>query len=203
MSQLEMIQQAQKTLEESFAKKMSILRKQINEYSNIVDNLEMRSRRKALIFLRCQGVRNRRLQGSCPQHLLNTMGLKDIASNSIKVCHRLGMPNKDRPRPILVKFADVAVKSIVWRAKASLKTSSITLKEFLTRTRQTVFTRARLHFGIRACWTQDGVIIIKPSSDDGDRHKITSVAELNSLVARYPKKSGGEMSASSALSAKR
>ncbi|KAL4711439.1 hypothetical protein ACJJTC_016193 [Scirpophaga incertulas] len=80
--------------------------------------------------------------------LCYTMGLKDIASNYIQQ-----MPNKDRPRPILVKFADDAGKSIVWRAKASLKTSSITLKEFLTRTRQTVFTRARLRFGIRACWT--------------------------------------------------
>ncbi|KAL4707533.1 hypothetical protein ACJJTC_000285 [Scirpophaga incertulas] len=128
----------------------------------------MRSRRKALIFLGVKECETEDCKALVLNTLLNTMGLKDIASNTIKVCHRLGMPNKDRPRPILVNLR-----------------------------------MARLHFGIRACWTQDGEIIIKPSSDDGDRLKITSVAGLNSLVARYPKKSGGEMSASSALSAKR
>ncbi|KAL4709388.1 hypothetical protein ACJJTC_001184 [Scirpophaga incertulas] len=168
MSQLEMIQQAQKTLEETdefrtfrelIFNVLGILRKQINECSNIVDNLEMRSRRKALIFLGVKECETEDCKALVLNTLLNTMGLKDIASNSIKVCHRLRMPNKDRPRPILVKFADVAVKSIVWRAKASLKTSSITLKEFLTRTRETVFTRACLHFGIRACWTFNQALV--------------------------------------------
>ncbi|KAL4721190.1 hypothetical protein ACJJTC_000140 [Scirpophaga incertulas] len=137
-----------RTFRELIFNVLGILRKQINECSNIVDNLEMRSRRKALIFLGVKECETEDCKALVLNTLLNTMGLKDIASNSIK-------------------------------------------GDLFSHGR--VYTSVSGHVGH----------LIKPSSDDGDRHKITSVAELHSLVARYPKKSGGEMSASSALSAKR
>lgn len=220
MSQLTEILIAQKSLEESFIKKMGdleaqiqsagpakdtvakvaeefrtfrelmfsmlgLLRQQISECSRQLDVLETRHRRKTLIFL---GV-NEAAKEDCLTVALgianNQLALKNITASSIKVCHRLGSSSKEHQRPLLVRFSSVDVKSAVWRAKTALKGTSITVKEFLTKARQTIFTKARLHFGMRACWTQDGVIIIKVP--DNSRHKIAHIDDLNRLILKHPK----------------
>ncbi|KAF9419902.1 hypothetical protein HW555_003735 [Spodoptera exigua] len=163
---------------------LSLLRSQIQDFSKIVDSLDMRSRRKALIFT---GISENEVdcKAFIVEKLHSKLALKDITMDHITQCHRLGAPSKDRARPILVRFMKVDQKSAVWRAKQGLKGSSIAIKEFLTRTRQSVFSKARLHFGMRACWTQDGVIVIRTS--DGSRHRISSSDELDPLLVRYPK----------------
>lgn len=163
---------------------LGLLRTQILECSKVVDALEMRSRRKALIFTGLPED-DKDSKAHVLEVLQNKLLIRDITADNITTCHRLGTSNKDRPRPILVKFGDVSQKSTVWRAKTALKGSSIAIKEFLTRTRQLVFNRARLHFGMRFCWTQEGTIVIK--SSDGSRHKISSLAELEPLLVKYPK----------------
>ncbi|KAF9413602.1 hypothetical protein HW555_008247 [Spodoptera exigua] len=158
---------------------LSLLRSQIQDFSKIVDSLDMRSRRKALIFT---GISENEVdcKAFIVEKLHSKLALKDITMDHITQCHRLGAPSKDRARPILVRFMKVDQKSAVWRAKQGLKGSSIAIKEFLTRTRQSVFSKARLHFGMRACWTQDGVIVIRTS--DGSRHRISSSDELDPLL---------------------
>lgn len=167
---------------------MGLLRKQITECSRLVDGLETRTRRKALIFTGFAEAEKESCQALVLDVLHSKLGLHNITASSLKVCHRLGASNKGptRSRPILVRFTDVDHKSAVWKAKSALKGSTVTIKEFLTRNRQTVFSKARLHFGMPACWTQDGVIVIR--APDGTRHKISSLEELNPLLSRYPKK---------------
>ncbi|KAJ8723723.1 hypothetical protein PYW07_007703 [Mythimna separata] len=181
---------------------LGLLRKQIAECSRVVDGLETRTRRKALIFTGYAEADKEDCRALVLDTLHNKLALPDITATSIKVCHRLGAPSRGstRSRPILVRFSNIDHKSAVWRAKSGLKGSPITVKEFLTRVRQAVFSRARLHFGMSACWTQDGVIIIR--APDGTRLKITSMEELNPLLIKYPGKAG-ESSSSSNSGARR
>lgn len=164
---------------------LSLLRKQIQEFSNIADALNMRSRRKALIFTGFPETDTENCKSMILEKLHSKLSLKDITADHIKQCHRLGEAGEGRARPILVRFVKTELKSAVWKAKPGLKGSSIAIKEFLTKTRQTVFGKARLHFGMRSCWTQDGTIVIK--SSDGRRHKITTQEELGPLMVKYPK----------------
>ncbi|CAG9781772.1 unnamed protein product [Diatraea saccharalis] len=224
MSQLSEIMSTQRSLEESFIKKMhdleqqiqgagpgketvakvaeefrtfrelmfnmlGLLRKQINECCMQIEAIETRHRRKALILL---GVAESEKE-DCKEQvcgILNSkLGLKDISRNSLTVCHRLGSSSSsntdDNHRPILIRFAQVEARTSVWRAKTGLKGTGISVREFLTKSRQAVFSKARLHFGIRSCWTQDGIIFVK--SSDGKRHKVVLREELDSLIAKYPK----------------
>lgn len=178
-----------RTFRELMFSMLGLLRKQITECSRLTDGLETRTRRKALIFTGFAETDMEDCTALVLDVLHNKLALSDIVASSIKVCHRLGTSKKGttRSRPILVRFSSVDHKSAVWTAKAALKGSTVTVKEFLTRARQTVFGMARLHFGMPACWTQDGVINIR--SPDGKRHKITSLEELNPLLAEFPKKS--------------
>ena len=167
---------------------LGLLRNQITECSRLVDGLETRTRRKALIFTGFAEADKEDCQALVLDVLHNKLALPHITASSIKVCHRLGASSKEsrRSRPILVRFANVDHKHAIWKAKSALKGSAVTVKEFLTRARQNLFGRARLHFGMPACWTQDGVIVIRTS--DGKRHKITVFEELNPLLSKYPKK---------------
>lgn len=167
---------------------LSLLRQQIRDCAKQVDDLETRNRRKALIV---SGIAEKENE-DCTQMVLDIfhgkLGLNDISKSSIKVCHRLGTLNKQHHRPILVRFTSMDIKSVVWKTKSKLKGSSVSFKEFLTRSRQTVFGKSRLHFGMRSVWTQSGVIIIK--TPDGSFHKITTDEELVTLTMKYPKSSG-------------
>ncbi|KAF9799206.1 hypothetical protein SFRURICE_006466 [Spodoptera frugiperda] len=109
----------------------------------------------------------------------------NLTPSSIKVSHRLGQASADHHRPVLVRFTSTTDKMTVWKAKGRLKGSNIVIKEFLTRSRQSVFERARQHFGMRACWTNNGVIHIRAL--DGSRHKVTSLDGLDPLLSKYPR----------------
>lgn len=163
---------------------LKMLRLQITEYSNTIDAMETRHRRKALLFL---GIAEAEKE-DCAAVVLSTihkMDLKHISGADITVCHRLGAAGNEHHRPILVRFSRLDVRSVVWRAKAKLKGSSVSVRDFLTKQRQSVFSKARLHFPMRDCWTQDGVIVVKTS--DGCRHRISTMVDLNSLISKYPK----------------
>ncbi|CAH2070752.1 unnamed protein product, partial [Iphiclides podalirius] len=129
---------------------LSLLRQEIRECAKQVDDIDTRSRRKALIVT--------------------------------------GAPSKEQHRPILVRFTSMDSRLFVWKAKTKLKGSPIALKEFLTRVRQAVFTKARLHFGMRSVWTQSGVIFIKTAC--GSNYKVTTEEELVPLIVKYPKSLG-------------
>lgn len=174
---------------------LGLLREQINECARVLDAIETRHRRKALVFLGLPEA----IKEDCAETMLSIlnqrMGLKDVTASNIRTCHRIGAPSKDRRRPVLVWFSTVEVRAAVWRAKTALKGSGFTVREFLTRTRQTAFSKARQHFGMSACWTQDGTIVIKPS--DNSRQKITSPVELEPLMAKYPKATSSPKASSS------
>ncbi|CAH1286855.1 unnamed protein product [Chrysodeixis includens] len=117
------------------------------------------------------------------------MALHQISYSAIGACHRIGARTDAHHHPILVWFTSAADRSVVWNAKTMRRGSLISIKEFLTRPRQTVFAKARQHFGMRACWTQDGMVIVKTA--EGSRQKVATMDELESLISKHPKTATG------------
>lgn len=166
---------------------LGTLRKQISDCCRCSDDQEMRHRRKAVVF---QGIPEveEEVCSKAVLEIVNTKLQLNLPLSAIKTCHRLGVRTKDRHRPILVRFATIEIKASVWRAKTGLRGSKVSVREFLTRPRQELFVRARRHFGIRACWTQDGNIFLKTA--DGSKHKVTCSEDLGPLLCKYPKVPG-------------
>ncbi|CAG9135533.1 unnamed protein product [Plutella xylostella] len=117
--------------------------------------------------------------------IVSKLGLTDFNRSAISQCVRIGgVLDPLKPRPILVRFSNPSLRSQVWDTKKHLKASPIVIREFLTRTRQHIFIRARKHFGIRACWTRNGAIFVQ--LPDSSRVKIVSELELNELCSKHP-----------------
>ncbi|CAH2063257.1 unnamed protein product, partial [Iphiclides podalirius] len=112
--------------------------------------------------------------------LTNQMKLPEFSKADISSCHRMGK-DSSRPRPILVRFQAYKKRSEVWENKTCLKGSGVTLSEFLTKSRHEVFKRARIHFGVKDCWTSEGRIVLLPN-----KSRIERMSELEELIHRYP-----------------
>ncbi|CAH2037436.1 unnamed protein product, partial [Iphiclides podalirius] len=111
--------------------------------------------------------------------LTNQMKLPEFSEADISSCHRMGK-DSSRPRPILVRFQASRDKG----AKTCLKGSGVTLSEFLTKSRHEVFKRARIHFGVKDCWTSEGrIVVLLPNKS---RRRIERMSELEELFQRYP-----------------
>ncbi|KAF9409280.1 hypothetical protein HW555_011315 [Spodoptera exigua] len=161
---------------------LGLQRRQIGECSWQLDDIETRSRRNALII---QGITEAPSE-DCTNVALGVINTKlglNVTKESTKVCHRLGQANTDHHMPFLVRFTSMDARMSVWRAKTGFRGSKIAVKEFLRKTRQSVFGTARQHFGMQSCWTQEGRIFVK--APDGSRHKLTSLDELNPLLSKY------------------
>lgn len=168
-------------------KSLGILKSQVELVALGLDRLETQSRRKVLLF---HGIKEDKEEDVLKKilHILSSqMKVSDANSNAIESCHRLGV-KRDSARPILVRFCNGQLRSHVWKAKTALKGSKITLTEFLTKSRQEVFIAARNHFGMKRCWSADGVIVIL--LPDKSRIKISSLPELKQLISQHPKNPG-------------
>ncbi|KAJ0169601.1 hypothetical protein K1T71_014786 [Dendrolimus kikuchii] len=143
-----------------------------------VDQLEMRSRRKILLF---HGVPEGKQEDTCSlvvKTIVKQLKQDNFQSSSIHHCHRMGKPPSSggKPRPILVKLRDMDVRNNIWFAKTHLKATGITLSEFLTKTRHELFIQARKKLGVSKCWTRDGTIYA--ISYDGSRHRLDCQEDL-------------------------
>ncbi|CAB3252756.1 unnamed protein product [Arctia plantaginis] len=105
----------------------------------------------------------------------------------IKRCQRLGRQvgqdkgrtGTQKTRPILVKLPSVLTRDNIWFSKTKLKGSSVTVSEFLTKTRHDIFISARERYGVNNCWTMQGyVYVLRP---DGKQHRVSALAELNGI----------------------
>ncbi|KAI5634928.1 hypothetical protein NE865_12323 [Phthorimaea operculella] len=163
----------------------NVLRDQIAAIHRSVEGIEMRQRRKCLIFNGvAEGGSNENTQSMTLDIINRQLGLPDVSAGSIKACHRLGGLRQDGARPILVRFTELSTKASIWKAKTKLKGTKVSVAEFLTHTRQNIFIKARKHFGTRQCWSMDGNINIK--LPDGEKIVIQSLDELDTLIKKFP-----------------
>ncbi|CAG9569296.1 unnamed protein product [Danaus chrysippus] len=159
---------------------LSLLRQQISDLNQVVDNIEMRHRRKYLLFNGVPEEPNEDLSNSISDICNDKLGVRDVTKDKIIACHRLGKHSEGKHRPVLVRFVDLNLKTAVWKKKASLKGSPFVLSEFLTHQRQSLFLLARKRLWMKNCWTLDGNIIVK--LPDGTRHRIDTEESLSKLT---------------------
>lgn len=157
---------------------------QLNGLAREVDQQEMRSRRKILLL---HGVPEDDKE-DCADTVTKTIITKlkvDFNTDCIGRCQRMGRASQDKPRPLLVKFKELALRNKVWLSKTNLKGSGISLSEFLTKPRHEAFMAARQRFGLTKCWTRDGYVhVLGP---DGTRYRVTSLAELHQIASSAAK----------------
>ncbi|XP_047543218.1 uncharacterized protein LOC125075549 [Vanessa atalanta] len=143
------------------------------------EEMEMRSRRKILLLHGIPETKNEKVCSVAIKTLNDHLKLSNISVDTVKRCHRLGQFNADKPRAILIKFTDLALRNKIWFAKTALKNSGVTMSEFLTKERHNIFLAARQRFGVTKCWTKDGQIVVLGS--DGSHHRIFKMADLNAV----------------------
>ncbi|CAG9790203.1 unnamed protein product [Diatraea saccharalis] len=157
------------------------LQQQVGLLARQVDNIEMRSRRKMLLCHGLPELKNEDTSAVITGTIVERLKVVDFSVDCISKCHRMGRASGDgRPRPILLKLRDVAMRDKIWFAKMALKKSGITISEFLTKTRHDVFMAARDAFGMNKCFTQQGVVIVIGA--DGKRMRINTMDELNKII---------------------
>lgn len=110
---------------------------------------------------------------------------------AISTSHRLGPPNKDKPRNIIVRFVRYRDKAVVYANKTNFKgfnansnnSHRIFINEALTKMRSIIYASARQAVrtgSAKGCWTTDGKIFIKRNDDK--RLLIRTQEDLDALV---------------------
>lgn len=165
-------------------KSISLLRSQAELVALGLDRMETHSRRKVLLLHGVKEETGEDVTEKTIAVLSDQLKLEGVNPDSFERCHRLGA-KKDAARPILVRFSSVQLRARAWKVKTMLKGSKITLTEFLTKARQDLFAAARNHFGLKKCWSADGVIVVLLPNKT--RAKITSSHELKKLISQHPK----------------
>lgn len=158
---------------------LGTLQRQVEMVVQHMDRMETYSRRKMLLL---HGVPDSKSEDTATatvkavtEHLQES---ESFCADDIARCHRMGRLG-DKPRPILIKFKDLAVRNRIWFAKSKFKGSGRTLAEFLTKPRHDTFMAARQRLGVSRCWTRGGCIVVL--GRDGKQHTIVSMAELDAI----------------------
>lgn len=173
-----------KNFKDSVMSILQLLRSQIQAVALQTDELETYNRRNALMFKGIEESDNEDCKKLITEVIKSTMNFTDIEASSIYSCYRLGSKANSICRPILVRFADVTIRNTIWKEKRRLKSTSKVLSEYLTRSRQIIFSSARSHFGIHSCWTRDGAVFIKLPNNDFKR--IVTMESLELLMSSHP-----------------
>lgn len=98
---------------------------------NRLDELEDRSRRENLVFFGIPDSPQESWQQSeekIVEVLLNKMSL-NIPTHCVARAHRIGAPDKNKTRPIIVKLTNYKTKDQIFSAKSTLKGTDITVTE--------------------------------------------------------------------------
>ena len=141
----------------------------IQQLLSRVDELEQYSRRECLVL---NGVKENPHETEDVDEIVldvisQKLGVKISTNDDIQRSHRLktrrprhSPVERQSPRPIIIKFVSYRKRQEVFTAKKKLEGSGLVLTESLTATRQAVLAKAKLAFGVRNCWTNDGRIYI-------------------------------------------
>lgn len=158
---------------------LSLLRQQIADLQNRVDNIEARNRRNCLLFKGIQENTKENIEQTIITIIQEKFGISEVTTDSLVSCYRLGKIGSSSSRPVLVRFTEVRLRQLIWSNKTKLKGTLFSCYEFLVKSRQQLFLEARELFGVKNCWTRDGMVIVKLL--DGSRRKLLNHAELLTL----------------------
>lgn len=142
-----------------------------------LDSLEQYTRR---CNLRIYGIRESQAENT-DNLVLDLVKNKlnvQLTLNDIDRSHRVGKPQINRNRAIIVKFCSYRDKQLIFSNKKMLKGSGIIIREDMTHIRQNIVTEAIKMFGIAKIWTRDGKIFC---DKEGTVHVVTKMEQLLAL----------------------
>lgn len=163
---------------------LRLLQEQVASLACQVDEIDCQSRRNALVFTGVKEQDDEVPAATISGIIVTKMGFAEFDQSMIHHCIRIGAKNPKRPRPILVRLVSISAKASVWGRKKQLKSSGMVVSEFLTKSRQDNYARARRHFGMNACWSMNGAVFVK--LPDNTRVQIVSAAQLDELCRKHP-----------------
>ena len=132
---------------------LNTLQRQVEFLATEVDRQEMRRRHKVLLFHGVPEQKSEDIKTSITGLIGKHLMLPNYSSSSIKSSYRLGKYGEN-PRPVVITFADVSTRDMVWFAKGKLKGSGITQSEYLTKERHKAFLEAKQRIGVNKCWSR-------------------------------------------------
>ncbi|KOB63242.1 Uncharacterized protein OBRU01_24633 [Operophtera brumata] len=160
---------------------LQVLQCQVETIGKVADQIEMDSRRNILLLHGLPEENTEDTAAVITKAIVEKLKLSEFTSSDISRCHRMGrLSAPDRPRPILFKLHSAQVRSKIWSSKSSLKSTGVTLSEFLTKARHEAFMAAREKFGVAKCWTWEGSVYVL--GHDGKRHRVVSCKEVHGIA---------------------
>ena len=110
----------------------------------------------------------------------------NLTLDNISRCHRVGKPEKDKDRPIIVKFTSYRYRKAVFSSRKNLKDShkNVYVNEDLTRNRSKLLYDARQMCkagALASSWSMDGIVFVK-QFQDGPMYRINCTDDLHLLV---------------------
>lgn len=111
------------------------------------------------------------------------IGAQEITYQQVSRSHRLGpaRPNRQNPRPIIVRFTTYNARDVIFKEKKKLKGTGMTITEQLTGTRMKIMKAAKEAFGMRNVWSTDGSVVVL---HEGRKNKVNTHAALENLKAQ-------------------
>lgn len=157
------LQKEMKIILEPYEERMKSLQTQLDdmekEAEKYRDEVEQYSRRNNLRFFGIPEV-----ETEDTDRIIKTIALEKLGLNlpewAICRSHRVGQKNKEKPRPIIVKFVSYNIRKQVFTEKKKLKNSKITIKEDLTKQRLKLYNDTFQVVGMKNVWSYDGKIMI-------------------------------------------
>lgn len=169
---------------ESKDQRIKILEEKIKVIENKQDNYEQITRKDCLRLNGLAEAKDEFIEREVLNVFNNTMSVNPpVKPDDIVRVHRIGKPQNNKPRQVIVKFASYRKRESVFKNKRSLSDTPLSLNEDLTQTRARLLYRARearRRGIISSAWSSDGRIVIKLNNN-----AIKSVAtsdELDSII---------------------
>ncbi|XP_066143079.1 uncharacterized protein [Euwallacea fornicatus] len=100
-----------------------------------------------------------------------------ITPGDIDFCYRMGPPQDNRSRPLVVAFVNRWIRNDIFNSKRLLKGTGMLVFENLIYERLVLFRKVRALVGVKNCWTRRGKIFV---ALDGEKKQITDINELES-----------------------
>lgn len=126
------------------------------------------------------GVKEKKGTVTRPQNDFCEMVIKNlgihITPSDIDYCYRLGPPQENRNRPLLVAFINRWLRNDVFNSKRLLKGTGMLIFEHLIYDQLILFRKVRSLVGVRNTWTRRGKVFVVV---DDVKKQINDVSELD------------------------
>ncbi|CAG9814180.1 unnamed protein product [Phaedon cochleariae] len=183
------------TISEKFYKEIDALKEEnkknvekISKQQSIIDSLidkqerfDKQLRRNNIIFHGIQEKPNENCSQLVLDTILDKMKINYVGKDVIENTYRIGKYDKNKARPIMVKFTTASHKNMIFRNKKLMKNTGIILREDITPEQLKIFKAALLKVGKNGkIWTNLGVIFAK-YNDEESIIKIHSMLDVDML----------------------